>query len=105
MCRGLIAYDKNIRLPELWYCAMGITTEYGQSGSGTLPGVWNDGGGQLGNNKGKQYAGEAMDPEFDSLTAALRQMHDSIANEPVPEDFLDLLDQIDAQISASKKLS
>ncbi|XVO20997.1 MAG: hypothetical protein HEQ18_10750 [Sphingorhabdus sp.] len=46
-----------------------------------------------------------MDPEFDSLTAALRQMHDSIANEPVPDDFLDLLDQIDAKISASKKFS
>lgn len=105
MCRGLIAYDKNIRLSELWYCAMGIMTEYGQSGSDTLPGVWNDGGGQLGSNKGKQFAGEAIDPEFDSLTAALRQMHDSIANEPVPDDFLDLLDQIDAKISASKKLS
>ncbi|MBJ7253284.1 MAG: hypothetical protein JHD25_00740 [Sphingomonadaceae bacterium] len=46
-----------------------------------------------------------MNPEFDSLTAALRQMHDSIANEPVPEDFLDLLDQIDAKISTSKKFS
>ncbi|MFN5128445.1 MAG: NepR family anti-sigma factor [Sphingomonadaceae bacterium] len=56
-------------------------------------------------NKRKRKAGEAMDPEFDSLTAALRQMHDSIANEPVPEDFLDLLDQIDAKISASKKFS
>lgn len=84
---------------------MGITTEYGQPGSGTLPGAWNDGGGQLAINKRKRKAGEEMDPEFDSLTAALRQMHDSIANEPVPEDFLDLLDQIDAKISASKKFS
>ena len=84
---------------------MGITTEYGQPRFDTLPGAWNDGGGQLGSNKGKRQAGEAMDPEFDSLTAALRQMHDSIANEPVPDDFLDLLDQIDAKISASKKIS
>jgi hypothetical protein len=84
---------------------MGITTEYGQSGSGTLPSAWNDGGGQLGSDKGKRQAGEATDPEFDSLTAALRQMHDSIANEPVPDEFLDLLDQIDAKISASKKFS
>jgi hypothetical protein len=84
---------------------MGITTEYGHPGSDILQGVWNDGGGQLVNNKGKRHAGEAMDPEFDSLTAALRQMHDSIANEPVPDDFLDLLDQIDAKISASKKMS
>jgi hypothetical protein len=84
---------------------MGITTEYGQPGSGTLRGAWNDGGGQLAINKRKRKAGEEMDPEFDSLTAALRQMHDSIANEPVPDDFLDLLDQIDAKISASKKFS
>lgn len=47
----------------------------------------------------------AADPEFDSLTAALRQMHDSIASEPVPDDFLDLLDKIDAKFSASKKFS
>ncbi|WP_411291888.1 NepR family anti-sigma factor [Sphingorhabdus sp.] len=32
-------------------------------------------------------------------------MHDSIANEPVPDDFLDLLDQIDAKFSAHKKFS
>lgn len=84
---------------------MGITTEYSHSGSDTLPGAWNDGGGQLGSNKGKQQEEEAMDPEFDSLTAALRQMHDSIANEPVPDDFLDLLDQIDAKMSSAKKIS
>jgi len=84
---------------------MGITTEYCQPGSGTLLGAWNDGGGQLAINKRKRKAEEAMNPEFDSLTAALRQMHDSIANEPVPEDFLDLLDQIDAKISTSKKFS
>ena len=84
---------------------MGITTEYGQRGSDTLLGAWNDGGGQLGSNKRKRQAAEAMDPEFDSLTAALRQMHDSIANEPVPDDFLDLLDQIDAKISPAKKIS
>lgn len=83
---------------------MGITTEYSQLGRGILPSIWNDGEGQLSSNTGKRRAGEAMDPEFDPLTAALRQMHDSIANEPVPDDFLDLLDQIDAKISASKKL-
>ena len=59
----------------------------------------------MGSNKGKQQEEEAMDPEFDSLTAALRQMHDSIANEPVPDDFLNLLDQIDAKISSAKKIS
>lgn len=87
---------------------MGITTDYGYPGPGTFPSAWNDGEDQLGNNKSKRQAskmGETMDPEFDSLTAALRQMHDSIANEPVPDDFLDLLDQIDAKMSASKKFS
>jgi hypothetical protein len=87
---------------------MGVTTEHGHRGSGAFPGAWSDGEGQLGSYKGKKRSaalGEATDPEFDSLTAALRQMHDSIANEPVPDDFLDLLDQIDAKISASKKFS
>lgn len=83
-------------------------TDYGHPGSGTFPSTWKDGEGQLGDKKMKRRAvnlGGAMDPEFDSLTAALRQMHDSIANEPVPDDFLDLLDQIDAKFSASKKFS
>ena len=44
-----------------------------------------------------------MDFEFDPLTAALRQMHESVANEPIPDDFLNLLDMIDAKMSASKK--
>jgi hypothetical protein len=63
------------------------------------------GEGQLGSNKRTRQAEEAMGPEFDPLTAALRQMHDSISNEPVPDDFLDLLDQIDAKISSAKKIS
>jgi hypothetical protein len=42
-------------------------------------------------------------PEFDALTNALRQMHDSVASEPIPDDFLDLLDKIEAKWSASKK--
>lgn len=85
---------------------MGVTTNFSHPGSGTFPIAWKDGEGQLGNNKGGRKAGktgDATDPEFDSLTAALRQMHDSIANEPVPDDFLDLLDRIDAKMSASKK--
>lgn len=80
-------------------------SDYSRPALGSLPSAWNDGEGQLGNNKkphGKNV-GIDMNPEFDSLTAALRQMHDNIANEPVPEDFLDLLDQIDAKMSAFKK--
>lgn len=45
------------------------------------------------------------DPAFDPVTAALRQMHDSIAGEPIPDDFMELLDKIDAKMSASKKFS
>jgi Anti-sigma factor NepR len=40
---------------------------------------------------------------MDSVTAALRKMHDDIAAEPIPDDFMDLLDKIDAKMSASKK--
>lgn len=87
---------------------MGITSDYGHSGSGAFSSAWNNGEGQLGINKNKHHVSklsDSSDPEFDSLTAALRQMHDSIASEPVPDDFLDLLDQIDAKMSAFKKFS
>ena len=87
---------------------MGITTDHSDPGSGIFPSAWTNGEGQLGSSKNGRKAGkkgDAMDPQFDSLTAALRQMHDSIANEPVPDDFLDLLDKIDAKMSASKKFS
>lgn len=77
--------------------------------SGKSTGVWRNGEDfSVGDMKGKRRPNSIaanMDPNFDSLTAALRQMHDSIANEPIPDDFLDLLDQIDAKMSASKKFS
>ena len=44
----------------------------------------------------------AVDTRFDPVAAALRQLHDTVAAEPVPEDFLRILDQIDAKIAASK---
>lgn len=50
---------------------------------------------------GKTFSEGASDP----VTAALRKMHDEIASEPIPEDFLALLDQIDAKMSATKKFS
>lgn len=46
-----------------------------------------------------------LDPAFDPITAALRQMHDGVTNEPIPDDFLRLLDEIDDRISAQKKPS
>jgi hypothetical protein len=38
----------------------------------------------------------------DPIAAALRQMHDTIANEVLPDDFLRLLDEIDTKIAAKK---
>lgn len=46
-----------------------------------------------------------VDPAFDPITAALRQMHDNFASEPIPADFMDLLDRIDERFAATKKPS
>jgi len=76
--------------------------------SGKSTGLWRNGEdfsvSEMKGKRGPNSIAANMDPNFDPLTAALRQMHDSIANEPIPDDFLDLLDQIDAKMSASKKL-
>ena len=44
-----------------------------------------------------------VSPAFDPITAALRQMHDGVANEAIPDDFLRLLDEIDERIAAQNK--
>lgn len=36
----------------------------------------------------------------DPIAAALRQMHDQVASEDLPDDFLRLLDEIDSKIAA-----
>lgn len=36
---------------------------------------------------------------FDPIEAALRQLHDSVASEEIPDDFLRLLDQLDDRSS------
>ncbi len=38
---------------------------------------------------------------FDPVAAALHQLHESVASEAVPEDFLRLLSEIDAKIAAA----
>jgi hypothetical protein len=38
----------------------------------------------------------------DPIAAALRQMHDAVASEELPDDFLRLLGEIDAKIAAKK---
>jgi hypothetical protein len=86
---------------------MGIPSGHGHSEAVRFSDAASTWEGQLVNsNKGKQpldAIGEDMDFEFDHLTAALRQMHDSVANEAIPDDFLDLLDRIDAKMLASRK--
>lgn len=47
------------------------------------------------NRKGKTRG------KTDPIGEALRRLHDEVAAEPVPQEFLDLLDQIDAKLSAS----
>ena len=36
----------------------------------------------------------------DAIAAALKQMHDQVASEEIPDDFLRLLDEIDSKIAA-----
>jgi hypothetical protein len=36
----------------------------------------------------------------DPIAAALKQMHDAVASEALPDDFLRLLDEIDTKIAA-----
>lgn len=45
-----------------------------------------------------------QDQEIDSdpIAAALKQMHDAVASEELPDDFLRLLDEIDTKIAAKK---
>jgi Anti-sigma factor NepR len=38
----------------------------------------------------------------DPIAAALKQMHDAVASEALPDDFLKLLDEIDTKIAAKK---
>ncbi len=45
----------------------------------------------------------AVDPDFDPISAALRQMHNGVASEPVPDEFLLLLDQLDARMAEKNK--
>jgi hypothetical protein len=42
------------------------------------------------------------DAGSDPIAAALKQMHDAVASEALPDDFLRLLDEIDTKIAAKK---
>lgn len=44
-------------------------------------------------------ANSMPDLAFDPIEAALRQLHDNVASEDIPDDFLRLLDQLDDRSS------
>ena len=44
-----------------------------------------------------------VDTAFDPVSAALQQLHQSIASEEIPEDFLRILQEIDAKIAAANR--
>jgi hypothetical protein len=54
--------------------------------------------------RSKDSTMHAVETRFDPVAAALKQLHDTVAAEPVPEDFLRILDQIDAKIAAAKQV-
>lgn len=39
---------------------------------------------------------------FDPVSAALQQLHQAVAREDLPEDFMRILNDIDAKIAAAK---
>jgi len=45
------------------------------------------------------------DTAFDPVSAALQQLHQAVASEDVPEDFLRILENIDAKIAAARSQS
>lgn len=40
---------------------------------------------------------------FDPIEAALREMHDRVADEAIPDEFFSLLDELDARASNLRK--
>ena len=53
---------------------------------------------------GKKTIIEAgQDMIADPISIALKRMHDAIVDEPLPEEFLALIEQIDAKIAGGKQ--
>lgn len=49
--------------------------------------------------------GYATEADFDPISAALKQLHQVVASEPVPDNFMRILDEIDAKIAARRGVS
>jgi Anti-sigma factor NepR len=52
--------------------------------------------------KANKPGNHGEDVGSDPIAAALKQMHDAVASEALPDDFLRLLDEIDTKIAAKK---
>jgi hypothetical protein len=52
--------------------------------------------------KANKPGNHGEDVGSDPIAAALKQMHDAVASEALPDDFLKLLDEIDTKIAAKK---
>jgi hypothetical protein len=53
--------------------------------------------------KAKKPRLSELDIGNDAIAAALKQMHDAVASEELPDDFLRLLDEIDTKIAAKNE--
>lgn len=54
---------------------------------------------QLAMAKAKKPENQELDIGNDPIAAALKQLHDAVASEDLPDDFLRLLDEIDTKIA------
>lgn len=45
---------------------------------------------------------QAMQSNSDPIAMALRRLHDDVVSEPVPDDFMKLLSEIDRKIGSDK---
>jgi hypothetical protein len=52
------------------------------------------------NSKGNEV--HLVDTAFDPVAAALKQMHEAVASEALPDEFLRILEEIDEKIAAAK---
>jgi Anti-sigma factor NepR len=74
-------------------------------GVAVMDNVFGTGWGSMAKYKSGGAGLRGASTQVDPITAALRQMHDNIANEPIPPDFMELLDKIDKKMSARKNRS
>jgi hypothetical protein len=56
---------------------------------------------KLNDSKGSPMPAD-VSTAFDPVEAALKQMHEAVSTEAVPDDFLRILEDIDAKIAAAK---